>query len=168
MADPVPMWPATLPNPQANDFSVDSPPRVEAAEILFGSTRLVVKAHAAPMRFTFQFWFTPAQMEIFEEFYRDVVENFDGEFYARWIGGSRVVAFDAPYEYVPLGVHYVLTGSAISTRVDPAPCDDFLVGVFGSLYRAKLAALDRYEADIAAADRYVDNFSLTLIAENEC
>ena len=142
--------------------------RAEAAEVLFGPTRFAVKARTAPMSYAFSVWFTPEQMEIFEGFYRDAVEENDGEFYAHWIGGSRIVAFGEGYEYAPLGVGYVLSGSVIRTRIDFTICDDFIESVFGAIYRADLEAVDLYVADLAAADIYADDFSLSLIADNEC
>ena len=55
------------------------------------------------MRWQFVVSLTRAQFEIFEGWYRDVIENYDGEFYAPWIGGDRVVAFDTNYTLTPLG-----------------------------------------------------------------
>jgi hypothetical protein len=163
------MWPDTLPGPQADGFTVESPPRVEVAGILFGTTRLAVKARTAPMTWTFTVWLTtPLEMEIFEGFYRDSIENHDGEFYARWIGGSRVVAFIEAYEYAPIGVGWSLTCKVVRTRIDGTACDEFLGEIFGAIYRADLTAPDHYEADLTAADIYVDDFDLSLIAANEC
>jgi len=165
---PVPIWPASLPLPDAAGFTVSAGIRAEATETLYGPTRLALRARTAPMSFSFAAGFSREQMEIFEEFYRDSIENHDGEFYARWIGGSRVVAFVAPYQYVPLGVGWILSGSLIRTRIDETACDEFIESVFGSIYRADLAAPDIYEADLSGSDIYADDFSLQLIADNEC
>jgi hypothetical protein len=162
------LWPATLPNPNAAGFAVRAGQRAEPAEVLFGPTRLALKARTAPMTFTFAVEMTREQMEIFEGFYRDALENHDGEFYARWIGGGRIVAFSGPYQYVPLGVGWVLSGTLIRTRIDESACDEFIESVFGDIYRADLTAPDIYEADLAATEIYADDFSLQLIADNEC
>lgn len=165
---PPPLWPASLPDPQAEGFTVIGPPRVEVADVLYGVTRLAVKARTAPMSWQFTVWFTRAQMQTFEGWYRNVVENYDGEFYAPWIGGHRVVAFNTIYQYAPLGSGYVLSATAIRTRIDHTVCDGLLTEVFGAVYRADLAAVDIYEADLTSADLYQDDFDLDLIADNEC
>lgn len=162
------MWPDTLPNPQADGFAVESPARVEVAEVLFGATRLAVKARTAPMSWTFTVWLTAAQMQIFEGFYRGCIEENDGEFYARWIGGSRVIAFREPYTYAPIGAGWALTCTVVRTRIDGTACDDFLSETFGAIYRADLTAADIYEAGLLTSDRYVDDFDLAQIAANEC
>lgn len=163
------MWPDTLPDPQADGFAVDSPARVEVAEVLFGTTRLAVKARTAPMSWTFTLWLTtPLQMETFEGFYRDCIEENDGEFYAPWIGGSRVVAFREPYTYAPIGAGWSLTCTVVRTRIDATACDDFISAHFGAIYRDELNATDIYQADLTAVDRYVDDFDLAAIAANEC
>jgi hypothetical protein len=166
-AAPVPVWPDTLPDPQAGSV-VTSPPRAEAAPVLFGPTRYAVKARTAPMSYAFVVWLTPLQFETFEEFYRDAIENHDGEFYAPWIGGARVVAFGEAYDAVPIGASVALSGILIRTRIDPGICDAILNEVFGAIYRADLAAPDIYQADLTAVDVYADNFDLQLIADNEC
>lgn len=166
-AGPVPIWPDTLPDPQGGVI-VSSPPRAEAAEVLFGPTRYAVKARTAPMSFAFTVWLTAEQFETWEGFYRDALENHDGEFYAHWIGGARVVAFGDAYDAVPLGAGYALSGLLIRTRIDTTICDDFISSVFGTIYRADLAATDIYQADLTALDIYADDFSLDLIADNEC
>ena len=162
------MWPTTLPDPQAEGFTIASPPRVELAEVLFGPTRMAVKARTAPMAWTFSVVMTPEQMEIFEGWYTDLVENHDGEFYARWIGGSRVVAFSQAYEYRPLGRGYILSGNVFRTRIDHSVCDAYLSTVFTAIYRAELGAVDHYVASLGAVDRYVGDWPLTLIASSEC
>jgi hypothetical protein len=111
---------------------------------------------------------TRAQMQLFETFYRDVVENHEGEFYARWIGRGRVVAFAQAYEYAALGRGWILSGRVIRTRVDFSLCDAHASETFGAIYRADLAAADNYRADITAADNYRNDFDLGLIAANEC
>lgn len=136
--------------------------------MLFGTTRLVVKARTAPMSWTFTLWLTREQMQTFEEFYRDCIENYDGEFYARWIGGSRVVAFREPYQYAALGSGWSLTCAVVRTRTDGDACDDYLSETFGAIYRAHLAAPDRYEAELTAVDVYVSDWDLATIAANEC
>jgi hypothetical protein len=167
-AGPPPIWPDTLPDPQAEGFAVTSGSRVEVADVLTGITRLAVKARTAPMQFEFQVWFTRAQMETFEGWYRDVIENHDGEFYAHWIGGARVVAFASNYAFEPIGSGWVLNATAIRTRIDHSICDAYLSTLFQNIYRADIAAVDRYEADLTAADVYQDDWSLSLIAANEC
>lgn len=164
----MPQWPATLPNPQTNEFSVIGPARAEPTETLFGPTRLTIRARTAPMQWGFACIFTREQMETFEGWYRDAVENHDGEFYARWIGASRVVAFNSPYNFTPIGKGWVLRGSLICTRIDDTICDEHLEAIFGAIYQADLGAADRYEADLAAVDIYEDAFDLALIAANEC
>jgi len=167
-AGPVPIWPDALPDPDANSLSVQAGSRAEAADVLFGPTRLAVKARTAPMSWSFTCGFTKEEQELFEEFYRDCLENHDGEFYARWIGGGRVVAFGEPYNYAPLGSGWALSGRLVRTRIDETACDDHIISVFGAIYRADLAALDLYQADLAAVDIYADDFDLQLIADNEC
>lgn len=162
------MWPATLPNPQAPGFTVSAGIRTERAEVLFGVTRLVIKARTAPATYSFTCWFTREQMQEFEEFYRDAIENHNGEFYARWIGGSRVVAFAQGYQYSALGEGYVLNGALVRTRIDHSACDDFINAQFGNIYRADLAAADFYVAALEATDIYKDDFDLQQIADNEC
>ena len=165
---PPALWPDALPNPQAENFTVTSPPRVEIADVMTGVTRLAVKARTAPLQFDFECIFSRAQMEMFEGFYRDAIENHDGEFYAHWIGGSRVVAFSSNYTLSPLGSGWILTASAIRTRVDTTICDAYLSSIFTAIYRADLTATDRYEADLTSADLYQDDWALALIADNEC
>lgn len=165
---PPPMWPATLPNPQASSISITGPSRVQRSNVLSGPTRLRVNARTAPAQYEFSCHFTPEQMEEFEAWYRVVARDADGEFYARWIGGSRVVAFIQPYEYTALGAGYVLHARVVRTRIDPSACDEFLIAVFGALYCADLTAPDIYQADLVATDIYGPDFSLQLIADNEC
>jgi hypothetical protein len=165
---PVPIWPDTLPQPDANALSQRAGERAEPADVLFGPTRLAVKARTAPMSWTFTCAFSRAQMQAFEEFYRDCIENHDGEFYARWIGGSRIVAFGESYNYVPLGSGWRLSGTLVRTRIDETACDEFIESVFGAIYRADLPAPDLYRADLAAADIYADDFDLQMIADHEC
>jgi len=167
-AGPPPIWPDTLPEPQAEGFTVKGPPRVEVADVMTGITRLAVKARTAPMAFEFQVYMSQLEMEIFEGWYRDVIENHDGEFYAHWIGGSRVVAFATNYAYAPLGSGWVLSAAAVRTRIDPTICDAYLSTIFQNIYRADLTATDIYEADLTSADRYQDDWDLQLIAANEC
>ena len=166
---PVPVWPNTLPRPQVEGFTVDSPARAEASSMLYGTTRLVVRARTAPMTWSFTVWLTtPDQMDTFEEFYRDSLENHDGEFYAPWIGGSRVVAFSEAYSYAPIGAGWSLSCTVVRTRIDATVCDEFIAETFGAIYRADLAAADTYRADLAAVDSYVDDFDLSMIVDNEC
>ena len=167
-AGPPPIWPDTLPDPQADGFTVTGPMRVEVADVLTGITRLAVKARTAPMQFEFTVFLSQQEMETFEGWYRDVIENYDGEFYAHWIGGSRIVAFGSNYSYAPLGRGWILTATAIRTRIDTSVCDTYLSSIFQNIYRADLTAVDHYEADLASADRYQDDWSLQLIADNEC
>jgi hypothetical protein len=162
------MWPDTLPDPQADGFAWSSPQRPEVADVLTGVTRLAIKARTAPMQLEFQCFFSKAEMQTFEGWYRDVIENHDGEFYARWIGGSRIVAFASNYAFSPIGSGWVLSATAIRTRIDSTICDEFLSDTFENIYRADLAATDIYEADLTAVDRYVPDFSLQFIADNEC
>lgn len=168
LSSPPAMWPATLPNPQEGGFSITGGNRVEPADVLFGVTRLAVKARTASMMWSVEVWLTSEQQEIFEEWYRDVIENHDGEFYARWVGGSRIVALCEPYGLTPLGKGWALTARLIRTRIDDTACNDFIESVFGAIYRAELAATDIYQADLSATDIYSGDFDLTLIADNEC
>jgi len=168
VAGPVPVWPATLPGPVADGFTVNGPTRVEIADVLTGVTRLAVKSRTAPASWEFSVNLSPAQFEIWEAFYRDVIENYDGEFYAPWIGGDRVVALVSNYTLVPLGRGWTLQAVAIRTRIDHTACDAILNDVFSNVYRADLAAADIYQADLTAVDVYQDQFDLSLIADNEC
>lgn len=165
---PPAFWPDTLPNPDGPGFQVSAGVRTEVVEVLFGPTRTQVKARTAPMSFSFSMFLTREQMEIFEAWYRDALENHDGEFYAHWIGLSRVVAFSQPYEYSALGAGWTLVGSCVRTRIYDAACNDFIESVFGNIYRADLAAIDIYQADLSAPDIYIPDFSLEMIRENEC
>jgi hypothetical protein len=165
---PVPIWPDTLPQPDANALSQSAGVRAEPADVLFGPTRLAVKARTAPMSWQFSVGFSREQHQIFEDFYRDCVENHDGEFYARWIGGSRVVAFSEAYEFVPLGTGWRLSGRLVRTRIDESACDAFIESIFGAIYRADLTEPDIYQADLTALDIYADDFPLQMIADNEC
>ena len=164
----VPMWPDSLPLPDADGFVVTAGLRAEVADRLLGNTRLTVKARTAPPEYAFKATFTRAEMQAFEEWYRDAVENFDGEFYARWIGGSRVVAFAEPYALVPIGDGWILTGRLVRTRIDDTACSEYIETWFGNIYRANLSAPDIYEADLAAPDIYAPDFTLEFIAEHEC
>jgi hypothetical protein len=141
---------------------------VEVADVLFGVTRLAVKSRTAPMSWEFTVELTQSQMQTWEGFYRDCVENYDGEFYAPWIGGDRVVCLASNYTLAPFGSGWVLAAVAIRTRIDYTACDAITNAVFGNIYRANLAAPDIYEADLAAVDLYLDTFDLQLIADNEC
>jgi len=165
---PVPIWPSTLPGPVADGFAVSGPMRVEVADVLAGVTRLATKSRTAPASWEFSVNFTPAQFEIWEAFYRDCIENYDGEFYAPWIGGDRVVALVSNYTLVPLGRGCTLQAVAIRTRIDHTACDAILNDVFSNIYRADLAAVDIYTADLTGVDLYQDMFDLDLIADNEC
>jgi hypothetical protein len=120
------------------------------------------------MQYGFACWLTPAQMQEFETWYRLVARDYDGEFYAPWIGGSRVVAFLAPYQYTALGDGYVLSGRLFRTRIDTRVCDAFIDSVFGGILRDDGIASDIVQADLAAPDRIVDDYPLELIVENEC
>lgn len=165
---PPPIWPDTLPAPNGEGFTVNGPTRVEIADVLVGVTRLAIKSRTAPMTWEFTVDLTPDQFDIWEGFYRDAIENHDGEFYAPWIGGDRVVALAANYTVVPLGRGCTLQAIAVRTRIDHAACDDLLNDVFTNVYRADLAAPDIYEADLTGVDLYQDMFDLQLIADNEC
>lgn len=165
---PPPLWPETLPDPQADSMAIIGPPRVEYSQMRKGPTRTRVIARTAPMEFMFEIWMTPQQMKEFESWHRTVVRYSDGEFYARWIGGSRVVAFAEPYQYTALGKGYVLQGHVIRTRIDLSACDAFINAVFGNIYRDDGQAADIYRADLAAVDIYKDDYPLKLIAGNEC
>ena len=165
---PVPLWPSTLPLPQETTVAVAGPTRAQFSDVLTGPTRARLVARTAPPEFFFSVFLTPQQMQIFEGWYLAAVRDSDGEFYARWIGGARVVAFVAPYSYEALGRGYVLTGHVVRTRIDPTVCDEFIGDVFGAIYRDDGVAPDIYRADLAAADIYADSFDLSLIAGNEC
>jgi hypothetical protein len=168
VAGPPAMWPDTLPDPQEDGFICRAGERVEVADVLLGVTRLAVKARTAPMSWDFQVFLTQLEMEIFEGWYRNAIENQDGEFYAHWIGGSRVVAFASNYQLSPLGSGWILQATAIRTRIDNTICDAFLSSIFQNIYRADITHADRYTADLTSADRYVSNWDLHLIAANEC
>lgn len=166
---PPPLWPETLPAPQADSMQIIGPPRVEYSDTLSGPTRTRVIARTAPMQWLFSCWFTAEQMEAFEAWYRACVEHSDGEFYARWIGGGRVVAFSAPYSYSIRGLYWILSGTVIRTRIDHTLCDAFLDLIFGAIYRDDGSSSDVYADDeFTAADSYVDDFDLQLIADSEC
>lgn len=163
-----PMWPEALPNPQGDSITVTGPQRVEVFNPLIGPTRLRVRARTAPMEYGFECHLTQQQMQDFETWYCAAARDNDGEFYARWIGGSRIVAFVAPYEYQALGTGYRLAGHLVRTRIDPTACDAFINIVFGAIYRDEGTPPDVYRADLAAADIYADDFDLHLIDVNEC
>jgi len=165
---PPPLWPDTLPDPQAPSMQVTGPLRTEFSRVLTGPTRGRVVARTAPMSFVFECWLTPAQMEIFEDWYRLVVLEADGEFYARWIGGSRVVAFAEPYAYSRLGINYVLRGRLITTRIDHSACDAYIDAVYGGILRDDGIAADIVRDDGIAADIVRDDFDLAFMADHEC
>lgn len=165
---PPPLWPAELPDPQAASRQIIGPPRVTASAVLTGPTRLRSRARTAPAEYFFETWFTAEQMEQFEDWYRGIVRDADGEFYARWIGGARIVAFVEPYQYRALGTGYALTGHLIRTRIDTSACDAYLSSVFGAIYLDDGIAADVYEADLTASDQYVDDYDLQFIADHEC
>lgn len=165
---PPSIWPMSLPDAQADSLAVLGPPRAERFDMLVGPTRLRVRARTAPMEFGFTCFLTQAQMEEFETWYRTIARDEDGEFYARWIGGSRVVAFVEPYTYEALGKGYALAGRLIRTRIDYSACDAYISAVFGAIYRDDGIAADVYRADLAASDIYKDDYDLSLIVRNEC
>ena len=167
-SSPPPMWPAGLPDPQTESMQVVGPPRVERCQVLYGPTRARVTARTAPMTLSFTCFLTPAQMEAFEDWYTDIARDNDGEFYARWIGGSRVVAFSAPYTLRALGAGWALSGTVVRTRIDITACDAFIESVFGALYRDDGVAPNLYVANLTAVDRYKSDFDLSLIVDNEC
>lgn len=165
---PPPLWPPSLPLPQETSVRVTGPARAQFNDVLTGPTRARLVARTAPPEFFFSVFLTPAQMQVFETWYLSAARDHDGEFYARWIGGSRVVAFVSPYSYEALGRGYVLSGHVVRTRIDHTACDAFINLIFGAIYRDDGVSPDIYQADLAAVDIYVDNFDLSLIARNEC
>jgi len=160
--------PRTTAPPQADGFAINGPPRVQVADVLVGVTRLAIKARTAPMSWDFQVLFTPAEMELFEGWYREVIETADGEFYAHWIGGGRIVALANSYTLTPVGSGWLLGATALRTRIDHTICDDAISEVFTAIYRADLSAEDIYTADLSAEDIYIGDWDLQLIADNEC
>lgn len=168
LGTPPPMWPASLPNPQAPSIVVRGPPRTEISTVLKGPARVRVRARLAPAEYAFSVQFTAQQMQDFESWYRDVVKYADGEFYARWIGGDRVVAFMAPYTYSAFGAGYLLSGQLIRTRIDPSACDDYLGAMFGHIYVDDGHSPDIYQADLAAVDVYENNFPPEWLVAYEC
>lgn len=166
---PPPIWPADLPAPQSDSMRIVGPLRAEYCDVLSGPTRVRVHARTAPQTWAFECWFTPAQMERFESWYRDIVAAADGEFYAHWIGGGRVVAFSAPYAYSAVGTLWVLSGTVIRTRIDYSVCDAAAVGAYGNLWRDDGSATALLiDNNISAVDAYIDDFDLALIKANEC
>ena len=163
-----PMWPASLLNPQTDSIIVTGPGRTDPEAVLTGHTRLRVRARTATMQYAFTCWLTQAQMQDFETWYRIVARDFNGEFYAPWIGGSRVVAFVKPYQFTALGAGYALHGRLIRTRIDTRVCDAFISEVFGGILRDDGISSEIVLCDLAALDRYVDDFPLALIVANEC
>jgi len=161
-------WPDTLPNPQADSMRIVGPGRVARTNVLGGPTRLRVHARTASMLFSFRCFFTQAQMQAFEDWYRVCARDHDGEFYAPWIGGSRIVAFIEPYQYAPLGRGWTLSGQLIRTRVDPSICDAYMVEHFTAIYRDDGVSPDIYVADLDATDTFVNNFPLSHIDRYEC
>jgi hypothetical protein len=162
------IWPATLPAPQAGSLSFIAPARVSLADVLSGPTRLYLTARTAPGEWTFAVWLSPTQMYLFEDWYRQLIALTGGEFYARWIGGARLTAFAAPYEYTPIGRSWVLTGRLVRTRTDPSICDVYIEAAFGELLIDDGVSADVVVADLAATDVIADDFDLALIAANEC
>lgn len=165
---PPPLWPEGLPDPQAASMGANSPARAEHFHVLSGPVRARVVARTAPMTFDFSCWLTQPQMRAFEDWYRIVALDHDGEFYARWVGGSRIVAFLAPYRFEALGAGYVLSGELVRTRIDHTVCDAYIGNVFGRIYRDDGDAVDVYRATLSAVDIYRDQFDVWLVAENEC
>lgn len=164
---PPPLWPETLPNPQADSISITGPSRVERSNVMIGPTRLRVHARTAPAQYEFACVFTAQQMQDFETWYTQVARDHDGEFYARWIGGSRVVAFIEPYRYAALGAHWQLNARVIRTRIDLSACDAFLSAAYGACYRDDGTLPDIY-IDDGSADIYTDDFDLHYMVRNEC
>lgn len=165
---PPPLWPDTLPAPQAQSIAVTGPPRCEFSEVLKGPVRTRIVARTASQEFRFACFFTAQQMKEFEAWYRPITFTADGEFYARWIGGSRVVAFIEPYTYKALGAGYILQGHVIRTRIDLTACDAYINAHFGAIYRDDGKAPDIYQADLAATTIYKDDYDLNFIADHEC
>ena len=163
-----PSWPVGVPWPQAGSVTVAGPGRTERNPVLIGATRLRVRARTASMQFGFTCWLTPAQMQAFEDWYRVVARDHDGEFYAPWVGGARVLALLEPYEYSALGKGYALSVRAIRTRIDERICDAFINAVFGGVLRDDGLSSEILQASLGASDIYADDFPLKLIAENEC
>ena len=162
------IWPSTLPNPQADSMRIVGPGRVAITNVLGGPTRLRVHARTASMLYSFRCFFTRAQMQAFEDWYRICARDHDGEFYAQWIGGSRIVAFTEPYRYTPLGAGWALDGRVIRTRIDPSICDAYIDEVFGGILWDDGIAIDIVEADLTATDIVEDDYPLSMIERYEC
>ena len=99
---------------------------------------------------------------------RDLVNNSDGEFYAPWIGQSRILAFAAPYTYRALGSGWEVSCRVVRTRIDPSVCDAIINAAFGNILRDDGASANNYLDDGATTNIVADDFSLTLIAQNGC
>ena len=170
LAEPraVPLWPATLPARQGESVTMLAPVRASLHDVLSGPTRLMLTARTAPAEWTFTLFLSQAQMQAFEAFYQAAVAANDGEFYASWIGGARVVAFAEPYQYAALGGGWALSARAIRTRIDPSICDAILNAQFGAILRDDGASANFVRDDGVAADFIRDDFPLADIAAHEC
>jgi hypothetical protein len=106
-------------------------------------------------------------MQTFEEWYASLARDHEGEFYARWIGGGRVVAFIEPYTYHALGAGWAMSGHVIRTRIDHTACDAFLSALC-DIYRDDGIGSDIYIDDGIGSDSYIDDLSLPIMQANEC
>lgn len=165
---PEAMWPAGVPAPQAGAFSIVAPARAQACDVLYGPTRLRLKARTAPAEWRFSCWLTREQMQTFETWYRALLDLTGGEFYAPWIGGARLAAFADAYIYSPLGRGWILTARAVRTRVDPSICDAEINAIFGAVLRDDGVTADIVRDDGASLEIVRDEYPLTLIADHEC
>ena len=147
---------------------MQGPVRAQLQDVLSGPSRLYVKARTAPAAWSFTVWLTREQMEAFEGWYRTVLAEHEGEFYARWIGGSRVVAFASPYEYRALGRGWSVSATVVRTRIDPSACDAYINAAFGNILRDDGVTADVLLADLTSTNIWRDDYSLELIADNEC
>lgn len=161
------LWPTELPGPQAG-FTMQWPARASVQDVMSGPSRLNLTARTSPPSWRFTVFFTSAQMERFESWYRSLLENSGGEFYARWIGGGRITAFANPYTYQALGKGWQLQGALVRTRIDHTICDAFINSVFGAILRDDGVSADIVLDDGAAIDIISGNYPLEMIAANEC
>lgn len=162
-------WPDTLPMPQADAISIEGPQFHELIDVLTGPTRTRLAQRNVGGGHQFEVWLTAAQAEAFESWYSQVVKLHNGEWYAPWIGQSRVVAFADEYELRPLGRGWRLQGLAVQTRIDESLCDAHLTEVFGGVLRDEMPfSANIVKASLSATDIVKDDYPLYLIKSEPC
>jgi hypothetical protein len=161
-------WPETLPYAQADSMGYGGPSYAEIIDVLNGPTRTrLVSRHATPT-FEFEAWFSAEEAEEFEAWYNIVVAYHDGNWYAPWIGGARVLAFADEYQIVPLGTGWRVSGLLVQTGIDESLCDEHAIEVYGGALRDELFAVDTVHDELGAGPAYRDDYDPELILWEEC